>query len=241
MKIGILGGTFDPIHYGHIKPAIEVKQQLNLDKIWLMPNHIPPHKQTTKVSSEQRLAMAELVCQQYDELEVCDIEINRDSPSYTVTTLELLTQRYPQHQFYFIMGTDSFIQLASWYQWQQLFALCHLVVCRRPGWSASHDHPMMQLLKQKQVDCQQAESIEAKVGNIFPVEVTLQDISSTEIRAQLTQIMANETHLPTQSTKLLAQSTHFSADGSLKLAKGSLNKKLPACIQAYILQHQLYR
>ena len=243
MKIGILGGTFDPIHYGHIKPALEVKNKLDLDEIWLMPNHIPPHKQGTRVDSKHRLAMAKLVCQQYDDFGVCDIEINRDTPSYTVTTLELLTQRYPEHQFYFIMGTDSFIQLASWYEWKKLFKLSHLVICRRPGWSADNDHPMMKLLEENLLNFAQTTADDTKAGKIFPINVTLQDISSTEIREELAQIdkdtviTANNSLLATN----IAQDTYIIADNFRLKVMAALKDKLPLSIQAYILQHQLYR
>jgi len=142
MRIGILGGTFDPIHLGHINPALDVKQQLHLDQIWLMPNHIPPHKNTTVVSTHHRLEMVKLVCQQYPEFKLCDIEINRDTPSYSVTTLTLLTQQYPDDEFFFIMGMDSFVQLPLWYQWQSLFNLCHIALCQRPGWAMDTNSEM---------------------------------------------------------------------------------------------------
>ncbi|MCL1068085.1 nicotinate (nicotinamide) nucleotide adenylyltransferase [Shewanella olleyana] len=221
MKIGLLGGTFDPIHFGHIKPALEVKQRLGLDKVWLMPNHIPPHKQTTQVSSQHRLAMTQLICQQYDEFEVCDIEINRDTPSYTATTLQLLTKQYPQHQFYFIMGTDSFIQFQSWYQWQSILKLCNVVVCQRPGWQLDKTSPMAAILEQNI-----AVSASAKTGKIFPVDVNLQDISSTEIRHILNQNgQKSFGFTPTSKTSNVAEVSHM----------------LPNVIQEYIFEHHLYQ
>lgn len=220
MRIGILGGTFDPIHNGHIRPALEVKAALKLDSIWLMPNHIPPHKAGPKTGTAHRLAMVQLVCSVHNEFELCDIEINRNTPSYTVTSLQQLTQAYPLHEFYFIMGMDSFIQLDRWYQWQTLFKLCHIVVCQRPGWQLEHSSPMatlMQIKVQQRLQ-QQAikdQSIQAvKVGYIFPVSITAQDISSTEIRAQIS-----------------AQNMDSQA----------LRQLLPANIIDYIKQHQLYR
>ncbi|ABE54084.1 nicotinate-nucleotide adenylyltransferase [Shewanella denitrificans OS217] len=216
MRIGILGGTFDPIHYGHIRPALEVKNALNLDSIWLMPNHIPPHKAGPKTGTAHRLAMVQLVCSQHNEFELCDIEINRDTPSFTVTSLQQLTQAYPEHEFYFIMGMDSFIQLDRWYQWQTLFELCHIVVCQRPGWQLEYTSPMATLMQIKvQQQAIKGNSIkETKVGSIFPVNITAQDISSTEIRAQIS-----------------AQSMNNQA----------LSPLLPANIIDYIKQHQLYR
>jgi nicotinate-nucleotide adenylyltransferase len=219
MRIGILGGTFDPIHYGHIRPALEVKAALKLDSIWLMPNHIPPHKAGPKTTTAHRLAMVQLVCSEHSEFELCDIEINRDTPSFTVTSLTLLAQAYPEHEFYFIMGMDSFIQLDRWHQWQSLFELCHIVVCQRPGWQLEHSSPMATLMQENVAFRQQVQVMKdkpiktAKVGNIFPVSITAQNISSTEIRAQI-----KEQNMDSQA----------------------LNQCLPANIIDYIKRHQLY-
>ncbi|ABS09441.1 nicotinate-nucleotide adenylyltransferase [Shewanella baltica] len=190
MRIGILGGTFDPIHYGHIRPAIEVKHALALDKILLMPNHIPPHKHQPNLTTAQRLKMVADVCSQLDGFELCDIEAKRDTPSYTVVTLEQLKSLHPEHELFFIMGMDSFLQLKSWYEWQRLFDFAHLVVCQRPGWQLDAAHPMQQILTARSHAHQETHEGHAKnthknSGQIFPVTITPQDISSTQIREQL--------------------------------------------------------
>ena len=186
MRIGILGGTFDPIHLGHINPALDVKKQLNLDQVWLMPNHIPPHKNTTVVSSHHRLEMVKLVCQQYPQFKLCDIEINRNTPSYSVTTLTLLAQQYPDDEFFFIMGMDSFIQLPLWHQWQSLFSLCHIALCQRPGWTMDTHSEMNKQLVLRQVTPDYLGSANhTKYGKIFCINSTLTDISSSEIRKML--------------------------------------------------------
>ncbi|ABZ77778.1 nicotinate (nicotinamide) nucleotide adenylyltransferase [Shewanella halifaxensis HAW-EB4] len=185
MKVGILGGTFDPIHFGHIRPAQEVKQQLNLDEVWLMPNHIPPHKQSTHVSCEDRLAMAQLVSDELPQFKVCDIEAKRDSPSYSAMTLAQLREIHPQHEFYFIMGMDSFLNISKWYEWQKLFSLCHIVVCKRPGWQLDSNDPIQTTLKPRRKLATQA--TDGTAGNIFILNVAEQDISSTQVRQQLMQ------------------------------------------------------
>ncbi|MGX9461838.1 nicotinate-nucleotide adenylyltransferase [Shewanella sp. A14] len=188
MRIGILGGTFDPIHLGHINPALDVKQQLNLDQIWLMPNHIPPHKDTTVVSSHHRLEMVRLVSQQYPDIKLCDVEIERDTPSYSVTTLTLLNQMYPDDEFFFIMGMDSFIQLPLWYQWQSLFSLCHIALCQRPGWTMDTHSEMTKQLLLRQAGADYLNSpTHTKYGKIFCINSQLIDISSSEIRQRLKQ------------------------------------------------------
>lgn len=194
MKIGILGGTFDPIHFGHIRPALEIKLQLALDEIWLMPNHIPPHKNTTHVSTEDRLAMAQQICSQFPALKLCAIEAKRQSPSYTVTTLKELTKQYPQHTFYFLMGMDSFLGLQSWYQWQDLFELCHLVVCQRPGWQLEKTDPMQIILSQR--SAAQTPSKPNATGLIYPISVTEQPFSSTQVRADLISGISVQEALP---------------------------------------------
>ncbi|WP_351000970.1 nicotinate-nucleotide adenylyltransferase [Shewanella sp. TB7-MNA-CIBAN-0143] len=206
MRIGILGGTFDPIHLGHINPALDVKQQLHLDQIWLMPNHIPPHKNTTVVSTHHRLEMVKLVCQQYPEFKLCDIEINRDTPSYSVTTLTLLTQQYPDDEFFFIMGMDSFVQLPLWYQWQSLFNLCHIALCQRPGWAMDTHSEMTKELLFRQATADYLDSpSHAKNGRIFSINSQLVDISSTEIRQQLAQNIDISTVLSQTTTEYIRQ------------------------------------
>lgn len=186
MRIGILGGTFDPIHYGHIRPAMEVKASLKLDKILLMPNHIPPHKNTTHSTTAQRLEMVAQVCEALTGFELCDIEAKRDSPSYTVVTLKQLSQRYPDDELFFIMGMDSFIQLQSWHKWQQLFEFANLVVCQRPGWHLAAESPMQHELSARHASIDALSiSSHPEHGRIFTVDISPQNISSTQIRSQL--------------------------------------------------------
>ena len=188
-RIGILGGTFDPIHYGHIRPALEVKQALKLDKIWLMPNHIPPHKHRAVTSSEHRLNMVKLVCDEYSDFELCDIEIQRDTPSYTVTTLQALAQRYPDIHFTFLMGMDSLLSLTKWYQWQKLFQHCDIAVSHRPGYQMPSRCEVAAIYQQHLANVDQA--TQARKGRIFDIEIQPQNISSTDIRQAMNSKQSN--------------------------------------------------
>ncbi len=179
-RVGILGGTFDPIHFGHIRPALEVKQVLKLDKVWLTPNHIPPHKNGTVTAAGHRLNMVRLVCDEYDDFEPCDIEINRDTPSYTVTTLETLTQLYPDTRFTFLMGMDSLLSLNKWHQWQKLFELCDIAVTHRPEYQVPSGCEMAAIYEKRLTASDNADR--AENGRIFDIEVQPQPISSTAIR-----------------------------------------------------------
>ncbi|WP_133405911.1 nicotinate-nucleotide adenylyltransferase [Parashewanella tropica] len=193
MKIGILGGTFDPIHYGHIRPALEVREKLGLDKIWLMPNHIPPHKQGTHTTSQHRLNMVNLVCQDHIEFELCDIELQRETPSYTVKTLEELTEQYPEHQFTFIMGMDSLLSLEKWYQWQRLFDLCNIAVTHRPDYQLNPTFIVKEWYKARLTNKDKAIG---NIGHIFDIPVTPQPISSTQLREQLEEPKSTIPFLP---------------------------------------------
>lgn len=183
MRIGLMGGTFDPVHYGHLKPAAEVKARLELDKLWLLPNHIPPHKAKATASSEQRLAMLKLACDEFPDMDICDIELKRNSPSYSVATLEALQQAFPGAEFQFIMGTDSLLSLPSWHQWQRLFSLCNLVVCRRPDWHLPKDAEIQTELAQRGCSVTQALAARDKgqhqSGKIISLPVEPQPFSST--------------------------------------------------------------
>ncbi|WP_076416770.1 nicotinate-nucleotide adenylyltransferase [Shewanella sp. UCD-KL12] len=196
MRIGILGGTFDPIHFGHIRPALEIKTQLNLEQVWLMPNHIPPHKDATVVSTEQRLEMVELVCQQYDDFQLCDIEAKRNAPSYLVTTLESLNATHPEHEFFFLMGTDSLVSLPTWFEWKKLFNLCHFVISPRDGWQVTAQMEVFNEYEQRLTSAEAPNT--AKTGLIFQVNITPQPYSSTQIRAQLAAHKCPTAAIPSQ-------------------------------------------
>lgn len=131
-RIGILGGTFDPIHYGHITPAIENANWLSLDHFYLLPAHIPPHKAQTTVNAEHRKSMVELVCQKYPILQLDTRELLKHSPSYTVESIKDISEQYKGAQVFFIIGMDSLLTFTSWYQWQEILKYCHLVVNTRP-------------------------------------------------------------------------------------------------------------
>lgn len=113
--IGIMGGTFNPIHLGHIAIAKAAYEQFHLDEIWFMPNHIPAYKSNQSlVSGEQRLAMIQLAIQAYPFFKASDFELKREGKTYTYETMQLLKQQYPQDEFYFIMGADSLYYFENW-------------------------------------------------------------------------------------------------------------------------------
>ncbi len=119
--IGIMGGTFNPIHIGHIEIAKAAYEQYHLDEVWFMPNHIPAYKsEDSIVTGEERLEMVRLAIQDIPYCKASDFELNRDGNTYTIDTLKLLKQQYPTERFYFIMGADSLFYFDKWRNYEEI-------------------------------------------------------------------------------------------------------------------------
>ena len=170
-KIGILGGSFDPIHKGHIFMALHAHEQYDLDKVWLMPNGHAPHKDEEKMTdAKDRLAMCKLVSDQYTFMETCDIEIRSEEYSYTYFTMQKLAQIYPEYEFYFIMGADSLNYFKKWRHPEIIASLCKILVVNRD------DYQKEDLINKIN-----------RINQIFPADIQIvhcpkYDVSSTEIR-----------------------------------------------------------
>ena len=189
--IGILGGTFDPIHLGHTHSAQAVANELGLQKILLIPAHIPPHKISPDLvphaSAEQRAAMVEIACKN-STLFTCDQrELKRSGHSYTVDTLKELKLKYPDQPIYFIIGMDSLMTFTHWHQYQEILSLCHLVVNTRPNYPIEqlNDETKVLLKNYQTTDIAQLTQLES--GKIFFAHKCFFDISSTRIRQELVQ------------------------------------------------------
>jgi nicotinate-nucleotide adenylyltransferase len=132
--IGILGGTFDPVHYGHLRLALDVKEHYALDEVRLMPCKIPPHKTQLVASEQQRLNMLQLAILNEPSLTLDTRELHRAGPSYTIDTLtSLRTEFGTEHALCLIMGFDAFLSLPTWHRFDELIGLAHLIVMQRPG------------------------------------------------------------------------------------------------------------
>ena len=138
-RVGILGGTFDPIHNGHLAAAHAAHRALSLDRIMLLPARTPPHRSSEpRASAFHRFAMAALAATTMPGLEVSDLELHRDGPSYTSITLErLLADGYQRSELFFILGADAFAEIATWHDYPRLFELSNFVVVSRPGFGAA--------------------------------------------------------------------------------------------------------
>lgn len=132
-RIGILGGTFNPVHVGHLRSALEVAEMMGLDELRLVPSARPPHRETPQVSAQDRLAMVRLAVAGEPQLTVDDQELRRERPSYTIETLESLrTELGQQAQVFLLLGWDAYCGLPSWHRWQALLEHCHILVMQRP-------------------------------------------------------------------------------------------------------------
>lgn len=133
--LGVFGGTFNPVHWGHIRTALEIKKALSMDELLMVPAGIPPHREEPDVDAQLRLAMLQAAVADFPELQVDDRELQREGPSYTVDTLQSLrTEKGDENSLCLCVGADAFIQLDTWHEWQKLFRLAHIIVVHRPGW-----------------------------------------------------------------------------------------------------------
>lgn len=135
----LFGGTFDPIHLGHINTATQACQQIGADELILLPCHLPPHKQHPKVTSADRLNMVSAVAAELDaslpfKVTCSDHEITRGGASYTRLTVEYFQQLEPSATLFFFIGMDSYLSFTTWYHWQEILDFCQLLVAKRPGY-----------------------------------------------------------------------------------------------------------
>jgi nicotinate-nucleotide adenylyltransferase len=135
MRIGLFGGTFDPIHWGHLRSAEEVREAYALDRILFIPTAKPPHKRgQTKTSKRDRLAMVRLAVVSNPNFDVSTVEINRPGVSYSIDTLQYFAARNRRKDtYYFILGLDAFREIGTWHNFKQVFSLCNFIVTSRPG------------------------------------------------------------------------------------------------------------
>lgn len=183
-KIGILGGTFDPVHHGHLRLALELRQTLGLSQMRLMPCHRPVHRGQPEVSSIQRAEMIRLALMDCPELTLDERELRRDSPSYTFDTLRSLRAELGSNvSLIWAMGTDAFAALDTWNRWQELLDYTHLAVIERPGFSLPEVGPVAELLHQHRAPATVLDELPA--GAIVLPSLRLLDISATGIRAQV--------------------------------------------------------
>ncbi len=182
--IGILGGTFDPVHIGHLRPALDIQQLLGLEEIRLVPCNIPPHRPQPLASREQRLAMLQAAVGWHPVFRIDTREFDREGPSYMLDTLKSFREEMAATGLCLILGLDSFLSLPAWHRWRELINYCHIVVMTRPGSTLPGEGELADFTSQYRV-ADAARLNTRTSGMLWFHTVTLLDISGTRIRRLL--------------------------------------------------------
>lgn len=176
--LGIFGGTFDPVHYGHLRAALEVREIFRLEQVRLIPNFSPPHRGEPSASSAQRLAMLRLATADLPCVMIDTRELERAGPSYMVDTLQSLRGDFPERTLLLCIGVDAFNSLTGWHRWRELFDHAHIVVLTRPGYRATLRDDFFRARQVFAVD----DLARQRAGKLLFQEITALDISASAIR-----------------------------------------------------------
>lgn len=210
-RVAMLGGTFDPVHLGHLRSALELHEALGLERVHLIPAHVPPHREAPGVSSTQRLAMLEAGIGDTPGLVADDRELRRDGPSYSTDTLASLRKEFGQQaRIVMAVGHDAFLKLTSWHEPERLFTLAHVVVIDRPDHLSPLPAELTELVGDREVETVRG-LFASPAGGLLRLSLpNRMAISATEIRQRLN-------------------------DGR------SVRYLLPDAVEQYIQAHHLYR
>jgi len=199
------GGTFDPIHNGHLHCAREIASLLHLDSITLLPNNVPPHRPQPEASATQRVELIKQAIDNDPLFSVDTRELQRDIPSWTIDTLIQLREELGEKQpLAFIIGQDSLLTINKWERWQEILDYCHLIVAQRPGYASQHPEPKVQSWITRHT--QGSESIHQQAcGSIFFADTSLYTISATDIRRRLHHGLSCQNLLPDRVISYIAE------------------------------------
>ncbi len=213
--LALLGGTFDPVHYGHLRFADDVRRALGLAEVRLVPAGDPPHRDGPSASAAERLDMLKLAVREFPGLVIDERELRRSGKSYTVLTLEELRREFPDRPLLVLLGADALRGLPAWHRWREIFDLAHVVVVARPGVNLEADMPapLAPFWRERLTDDARP-LLERPAGSILVQPIAPVDASATTIRDELAKGAA---------------------------AGAAWHGLLPPAVLAYIGLHQLYR
>ena len=211
-KIGLLGGTFDPVHYGHIRLAEECREKLGLEEIWFIPTAVPPHKDWKISPYEKRAKWLKQAIGEVDCYRILDIETRREGKSYTYHTLKELLKTDPDCEFYFLTGADSLEKFDTWYRWEDILDMCHFVATNRPGYARTIPEHL-------------AEEAKKRKGGIICLEINALDISSTEVREQIAMQKDLEKLIPSEIIDEVKESMEIKEEGYKTMLRKRLSPK----------------
>lgn len=204
MKIGIMGGTFDPIHNGHLMLGHAAYEKFHLDKVWFMPNGNPPHKKssTIKSSAQDRMEMTLLAIAPYPEFELQPYEILRQDVSCSYQTMEHFHSQYPDDEFFFIIGADSLMSIETWVHPERLFPTCTILATYRDE------------VKTKEEMYGQIEHLKLKYGACIKLlETSLMPVSSHELRTRMEDGMTVTSYIPASVADYIREQNLYTKEG----------------------------
>ena len=202
--MGIFGGTFDPIHYGHLRTAFELAEAVRLAEVRFLPTGNQPHRDPAQASAEERLAMVRAAVAGQPGFTVDDRETRRGGLSYSVDTLGELRAEFPNRSICLLLGMDAFLGLPNWHRWRELLELAHVVVAHRPGWKAPTQGPLGEVMVDRGTGSVR-DLHDATAGRIYVHAVTQLEISSTDLRALIARGRDPRYLVPDSVCKLLRE------------------------------------
>ena len=180
--IGVFGGTFDPVHNGHTKIIQNLLELIPFDEIKVIPNGQPPHR-TSVCSNNDRLEMVNLAFKGIDQISIDEREIHREGPSYAIHTAKEVLEEFHQHNVVWVMGSDAFSEIDSWFEWEEFIKIINILVMIRPGSKIDPASQAGILIKDKQTS--NIDDLNQGAGKILVVDIDPVNISSTQVRSNL--------------------------------------------------------
>jgi nicotinate-nucleotide adenylyltransferase len=209
--IGLFGGTFDPLHYGHLRTAFELWQVLRLAEVRFMPTGSPPHREEPLAPAQLRLDMVRAAVADQPAFVVDDREVRRAGVSYSVDTLTELRAENPKRSLCLILGMDAFLGLPNWHRWRDLLDLAHVVVAHRPGWRAPTMGPLGEVMVDRGTGSVR-DLHEQLGGRIYVHAVTQLEISSTDLRQLIAAGRDPRYIVPEEVRRIIRETKCYAAD-----------------------------
>lgn len=208
--IGIFGGTFDPIHYGHLRTAFELLEGLSLSEVRFIPCGTQPLREVPAIAGELRLRMVEAAVAAQPEFSVDTRELQRVGPSYSVDTLVELRDEQPSAPLCLILGMDAFLSLPRWHRWQEILSLAHIVVAHRPGWQIPAVGALGDLIRERGTE-QVRDLHRSGCGSVYIRAVTQLEISATALRDSIRAGLDPRYLVPESVSKIIAETRCYAA------------------------------
>jgi nicotinate-nucleotide adenylyltransferase len=200
-RIGIFGGTFNPIHSGHVRAAAEVQKRFSLDRVLFIPSSVPPHKTTEEIApARDRMRMVELALRRRRRLVPSPIEVREGGTSYSILTLRRIKQLHPRAWIFFVLGADAFLEIETWREWKRVLEQCLFIVMTRPGFRLGAARGVLgNQFREKILDVRPSARVRESwfaAFRVFCVAIPALDVSSTDIRRRVRQGKSVRTRVP---------------------------------------------